>query len=59
MPTESARLQVERPLRTKHEWSSDRCVTRFDHYCDFIDNNVGSKYAFLAKLREIEAPVPN
>jgi hypothetical protein len=32
---------VERPVRTKHEWGRHQCVARFDHYCDFIANDVG------------------
>lgn len=32
---------AEKPLRSKHSSISNRCVERFDHYCAWINNDVG------------------
>ena len=36
-------LQLHKPLRSKHDRFSDRCVARFDHYCPWVYNVVGLK----------------
>uniref|UniRef100_A0A6B2L0R6 Palmitoyltransferase n=1 Tax=Arcella intermedia TaxID=1963864 RepID=A0A6B2L0R6_9EUKA len=44
--------QVRRPLRSKHCRSCDQCVARFDHYCPWINNDVGygNHRLFLVEL---------
>ncbi|CDZ96517.1 palmitoyltransferase akr1 [Phaffia rhodozyma] len=33
---------ARKPLRSKHDRITDRCIARFDHYCPWIWNAVGS-----------------
>jgi palmitoyltransferase len=35
--------QIRKPLRSKHDRYSNRCVARFDHYCPWVFNVVGLK----------------
>uniref|UniRef100_A0A7S3GG01 Palmitoyltransferase n=4 Tax=Palpitomonas bilix TaxID=652834 RepID=A0A7S3GG01_9EUKA len=46
---------AEKPLRSKHSSISNRCIERFDHYCAWINNDVGLKnhrifYAYLVSV---------
>lgn len=38
--------RVRRPVRAKHCATTDRCVVRFDHYCAWIGNAVGTANHF-------------
>jgi len=32
---------IQKPMRSKHCTSWDRCVARFDHFCPWINNSIG------------------
>jgi ankyrin repeat protein len=34
---------IKKPLRSKHDRVTDRCVSRFDHYCSWINMPVGNR----------------
>ena len=38
-----SRNQIHKPLRSKHDRFSNRCVARYDHYCPWVYNVVGLK----------------
>lgn len=35
--------EIARPLRSKHDRFTDRCVLKFDHYCPWVGTAVGAK----------------
>ncbi|KAL0485641.1 palmitoyltransferase [Acrasis kona] len=34
---------IKKPLRSKHDRVTDRCVSRFDHYCSWVNMPIGSR----------------
>ncbi|KAJ5072731.1 palmitoyltransferase hip14 [Anaeramoeba ignava] len=52
-----ATCQSLKPLRSKHDAKSNRCVAKFDHFCPWTLNVVGDKNHIIFIIYEIAMPI--